>query len=163
MMKHGSLSITLMAVMLLGTSHVSQAKTAEQAEQKQAVAATIDKLFNAIGEKDPQALTALFSQGEDAIFYAVLGDGQVIHETLAEYNANLVKATKQYREHAWTPTIEVRGKIASYWAPYEFLVDGNTTHCGIDNFLLVKTDNGWQITAANFTVEPDACSELNRP
>ncbi|MBL8143577.1 MAG: hypothetical protein JNM38_20860 [Acidobacteria bacterium] len=56
----------------------------------------------------------------------------------------------------------IRGPIALVWAPYEFKVDGKTTHCGIDVFDFVKTDGRWIVSNAMWTVEPDGCAELRR-
>ncbi len=46
------------------------------------------------------------------------------------------------------------------WAPYEFQIDGETTHCGVDAFSFAKIDGDWKVTNSMWTVEPDACDEL---
>lgn len=53
-----------------------------------------------------------------------------------------------------------RGDLAVLWAPYEFQLNGKTTHCGVDVFNLLKSDGRWKIAGASWTVEPDACAEL---
>ena len=72
-------------------------------------------------------------------------DGHVLHEAY------------------WSPTVLVRGSIAVVWAPYEFRIDGKTSHCGIDSFDFVKVDGRWLVANAMWTVEPDACQELRPP
>lgn len=64
------------------------------------------------------------------------------------------------REQYWSPTVLIRGRIALVWAPYEFRVDGKTTHCGIDTFDFVKLEGRWRVANMMWTVEPDACTEL---
>ncbi|MBK9064929.1 MAG: hypothetical protein IPL89_17350 [Acidobacteria bacterium] len=49
-------------------------------------------------------------------------------------------------------------RIAVVWAPYEFWIDGKTSHCGIDVFDFVKVDGAWRVANAMWTVEPNACS-----
>lgn len=63
-------------------------------------------------------------------------------------------------ERYWSPTVLVRGPIAVLWAPYEFRVEGETTHCGIDVFDFVQIDGAWTLANSMWTVEPGACDEL---
>lgn len=66
----------------------------------------------------------------------------------------------KYLERMWDPVVSRRGALAVLWAPYEFKLNGKTTHCGVDVFNLVKTDGRWKIAGGSWTVEPDACAEL---
>jgi len=43
------------------------------------------------------------------------------------------------------------GAIASVWAPYDFYLNGSFSHCGVDLFYLVKTDNKWEIAHFGYT------------
>jgi hypothetical protein len=70
------------------------------------------------------------------------------------------KDPRSHRERYWSPTVHIRGGIAQVWAPYEFWIDGKTSHCGIDTFDMVKVDGRWRVANAMWTVEPDACAEL---
>lgn len=54
----------------------------------------------------------------------------------------------------------VRGQIAVVWAPYEFWIDGKTSHCGVDVFDLVEVDGAWRVANMMWTVEPNACDAL---
>jgi len=65
-----------------------------------------------------------------------------------------------YRERYWSPTVMIRGAMALAWAPYEFQVDGQTTHCGVDVFSFAQIDGVWKVSNSMWTVEPSACTEL---
>ena len=54
----------------------------------------------------------------------------------------------------------IRGGIAVVWAPYEFWIDGETSHCGVDVFDFIKADGVWRVSNSMWTVEPNACAEL---
>ena len=54
----------------------------------------------------------------------------------------------------------IRGGIAVVWAPYEFWIDGETSHCGIDVVDFVKIGGTWLVSNSMWTVEPDACAGL---
>ena len=57
------------------------------------------------------------------------------------------------RERMWNPEVRIRGAIATIWTPYDFWTDGKFSHCGIDAFDLVKTDEGWKISGGGYTIE----------
>ena len=46
------------------------------------------------------------------------------------------------------------------WAPYEFWIDGETSHCGVDVFDFVENGGVWRVSNSMWTVEPNACAEL---
>ena len=66
----------------------------------------------------------------------------------------------RYRERYWSPTVMIRGAMALVWAPYEFQIDGATSHCGVDVFSFAKVDGEWKVSNSMWTVEPNACAEL---
>ena len=59
----------------------------------------------------------------------------------------------------WTgdPTVMIRGPIAVVWGEYEFWIDGEFSHCGIDAVDLVNVDADWKIANWMWTVEKDNC------
>jgi hypothetical protein len=73
--------------------------------------------------------------------------------TNEEYFARLQKGKARNRERIWSPEVRVHGSIATVWAPYDFWTDGAYSHCGVDAFDLIKTDEGWKIAGGAFTME----------
>jgi hypothetical protein len=55
------------------------------------------------------------------------------------------------------PTVTIHGRIAEVWGEYEFLRDGKFSHCGIDSFTLLKTDQGWKVATIVYTAETTGC------
>lgn len=41
--------------------------------------------------------------------------------------------------------VQVDGDFASVWCDYTFYLSDEFHHCGIDQFLLIKTESGWKI------------------
>jgi hypothetical protein len=70
-----------------------------------------------------------------------------------EYFAQLQAAKETMRERIWNPEVRIHGPIATVWAPYDFWRDGKFSHCGIDAFDLIKTDEGWKIAGGTYTLE----------
>lgn len=70
-----------------------------------------------------------------------------------EYFTRLEKSKYTSRERIWNPEVRVHGLIATVWAAYDLWVDGKYSHCGVDAFDLIKTDEGWKIAGGAFTME----------
>ena len=63
-----------------------------------------------------------------------------------------------YVERGYDPTVLVSSPIAMVWYPYDFYLDGEWSHCGIDIFNLVRTNDGWRIASMMWNAEqPPAC------
>jgi hypothetical protein len=64
----------------------------------------------------------------------------------------------------WTgePTILIRGPIAVIWGEYEFWIDGEFSHCGVDSADLVKLEGEWKVANFMWTVERDDCPTAPR-
>ena len=92
----------------------------------------------------------------EARFHAVRRqDGKAVIRTFSgqEYLKDLAAMKQSVRERIWNPDVRVRESIASVWTPYDVWIDGKFSHCGIDSFDLVKTDEGWKIAGGTYTVE----------
>ncbi len=61
-------------------------------------------------------------------------------------------------ERMWDPGVIVDGPLATLWAPYDFYVGSDFSHCGIDVATLVRSDDGWTIVGLSWTrLQPPAC------
>ena len=120
-----------------------------------------------------QTLPAGHQPGEEAAVLKVMDD--YMHEISAndlaamearqapsnmEWVAPNMVSGQTFRERYWSPTVLIRGAMALAWAPYEFQVDGETTHCGVDVFSFSRLNGVWKVSNSMWTVEPKACDEL---
>ena len=53
--------------------------------------------------------------------------------------------------------IHIDDNLASVWTPYEFYLNENFSHCGVNSFQLVKLNDGWVITYLIDTRRREAC------
>jgi len=60
-------------------------------------------------------------------------------------------------ERNWAPTVLITDHIAVFWAPYDFYIDGEFSHCGTDAIDLVKVDDDWKIGNSSWTVQKTGC------
>lgn len=64
---------------------------------------------------------------------------------------------REVTERIWHPTIMVDEQVAVVWAHYDFYIEGEFSHCGIDIFNLLNDDGQWKIANATWTVVRDGC------
>jgi hypothetical protein len=133
-----------------------------RSDDEAAVLAAMDTMMLAISANDLQAMAKL--QTADGMTYRARAVGNGEMDIVGQPNAYWIDPARNdghtYRERYWSPTVLVRGSIAVVWAPYEFWIDGETSHCGIDVFNFVRIDGAWTVSNSMWTVEPNACDEL---
>ena len=126
------------------------------------VLATVDRFLAAISARDVAAMAAL--QMPDGMTFVSrpqeVGGNPIVARPNSYWVDPARAAGPPVRERYWSPTVLVRGQIAVVWAPYEFWIDGKTSHCGVDVFDLVEVDGMWRVANMMWTVEPDACPEM---
>jgi hypothetical protein len=152
-------------LLVAGAAVAQQAPSAPAGHQpgaEAAVLAALDRYVTAISSRDLKTMAAM-STPEGMTYVARPKQGTGI-EIVARPNSYWTDPARAdgptLRERYWSPTVLVRGPIAVVWAPYEFWVDGKTSHCGVDVFDLVRIDGQWLISNSMWTAEPDACAEL---
>ena len=162
----------LPAIALLVTSTSARAQSdvvdghgapaGHQSGEEADVLAAMDRFMTAISESDLDAMAAIQTPDGMTYQWRRTGDGSMgISGRPNSFWAAPARADGHvYRERYWSPSVMIRGGIAVVWAPYEFWVDGETSHCGVDVVDFVKIDGEWRVSIAMWTVEPDPCPEL---
>ena len=153
------------AAVVFAGSPAASSPAGHQVGEETAVLAAMDRYMTAISTSDLAAMASM--QTPDGMTYrarAVEGGGmEVVGRPNSYWIDPARKDGRTYRERYWAPTVLVRGSIAVVWAPYKFSIDGKTSHCGVDVFNFVKTSGEWRVANAMWTVEPEACAELQPP
>lgn len=151
----------MMQGLLIGLFLLPESPPPAAHAEQDAILAVIDDFMHAVTKND-LALMAKLQVAEGVTFVDRLVDGRrrIVRRPNSYWVDPARTSTDQYRERYWNPTVLVRGQIAVVWTPYEFWVNGKTSHCGIDSFDMVKIDGQWRVGNAMWTVEPEACPEL---
>ena len=133
-----------------------------QSGDETAALEAMDRYMTAITESDFEAMAAMQTP-EGMTYRARATEGRDM-DIVPHPNSYWIDPSQDdgrtYRERYWSPTVLVRGGISVVWAPYQFWIDGETSHCGVDVFDFVKIDGKWIVSNSMWTVEPDACEEL---
>ena len=153
-MKNIFVTLILVSTIFFGTA------LADEAEDRAAVVDMVQAFFDAMTARDAGAMKSLLTS--DGIFYGYREgpDGLVVvTPTHQGYADGLAEPGPVLIERFWDPTVLLHDRMAAVWTPYDLFVDGEFSHCGIDNFNFLKTDDGWKITGIVFSMEPDNCPE----
>jgi hypothetical protein len=123
-------------------------------DDRDAVLKTVQSFFDTMTARDVEgARKILQPQGR---FHAMrMRDGKPDARAFSneEYFATLQAGDQKMRERMWNPEVRVHGLIATVVAPYDFWIDGKLSHCGIDAFDLIKTEEGWKLAGGVYTIE----------
>ena len=122
--------------------------------ERQAVLAVVQTFFDAMAPQDVATATrVLVPEGRFFALGEQEGKPTVRSFTNAEYLKGLAERKQKVRERMWNSEVRIRGRIASVWTPYDFWRDRKFSHCGIDAFDLIRTDDQWRIAGGTYTVE----------
>lgn len=113
-------------------------------------------VLDAINESDPELLREVMTP--NALIVSVAPDRDPARSTVDAMAAMLADPPQDLVERMWDPRVESDGTVASVWAPYDFYRDGELSHCGVDAFQLVRTDDEWKVQSVVYSyLQPPAC------
>ncbi|MGR3810225.1 nuclear transport factor 2 family protein [Jiulongibacter sp. NS-SX5] len=66
-----------------------------------------------------------------------------------------------YEERIESYHIAIDGKMGMAWTPYQFFLNGKFSHCGVNLFTLVYTEENWKILSITDTRRRNDCKRTN--
>ncbi len=134
-----------------------------QADDREAILAVMEKAFAAVQSNNPDDWRAIQLAEGTSLSFRPDPEGEPDELEMQIWNnegflTDLKPDGNDYVER-WTgePTVLVRGPIAVIWGEYEFWIDGEFSHCGVDSVDLVKVEEEWKIANFVWTVEKESC------
>lgn len=70
------------------------------------------------------------------------------------------QSKNSYHEEAYSMEVKIHEGIAMAWVPYEFRLNGEFSHCGVDVFTLIRNEGSWKIINLSYTIDKKGCDEL---
>ena len=129
-----------------------------------AVLAVAQHLFDAMAAHDSAALRQILLPAGSFVVVAGEGDSVRVGVTpLEEFIARIGRSGPALHERMWRPRVLIDGPLAVVWTSYDFHIDGEFSHCGIDAFTLARTASGWLITGGSYTVQRTGCPDAPAP
>lgn len=150
-----------LSLILIFIPTLCSSANAQYANEEAAVLATMDNFFTALAASDRNGLEQTTIPGSLFISASVDEDGNETVNTITReaFVNSLSNPASRRLERYWNPTVLVQENIAVFWAPYDFHVNGEFTHCGIDSFQLFKMDGVWLIGSSSYTRETVGCPQ----
>jgi len=133
----------------------------DQDGDRDAVVAVVQRSFDAIAAQGEEGARMwgelLLDRGAMSSVTRRSGPITTSVRTFEEHLGRTASAEgkQSYFERMWEPTVLVEGDIALVWAPYDFWIDGEFSHGGVDVVTLLRTELGWKIAAFAWSAVPD--------
>ena len=141
--------------LLLTTSLVSNAQQSHP--EYAAVKLVIDQFFESINTGNGELLASLDVDGAQIFNIREDTEGEYEFVERSWFSAENFNSDNQLTERYWDEELLISNVLAVFWAPYDFYVDGEFSHCGIDVLNLIKIDDGWKIGHAMWTIQRPDC------
>lgn len=132
--------------------------------EKAAPFAVVEKLFAEMAAANPAGILALGTPENQLVAIRKLRDGSSRVEVITgeAFSKMFTNKEANLREEMYAPQVEVEGDYAMVYGRYVFFVGERLSHCGVNQFNLVKVEGVWKIANGASTIDPGACTEKER-
>jgi hypothetical protein len=145
-----SLSLVIALTGCSGSIHAGRLSADETA-----VLGSVQALFDAIEAKDGDAARAMSYDEATLTALRLGGEGWTRRVSLMDqFAAGIAGAAPALREVMNHPHVFVDGPLAVVWTPYEFFIDGEKSHEGVDALIMIREDGVWRLNSIAYTARP---------
>jgi len=146
----------LLILLLISTNSFAQKK---QAPEEKEILLKVQQFFDALEKQDTVLFKSILltngqvwaiSEKENAAKYSM--------RQFSDFMKTLINPARVIQERMLSSEVKIHSRIAMAWVPYTLDISGKFSHCGVDLFTFLKTDEGWKIATAAYTIEPEGCS-----
>jgi len=127
-----------------------------QKSEEESIKSTVNQLFTGMKTSDSVLIKKSFHK--NAVLQTITRTAEVKNESINDFALSISKAEKgSLDERIIFSNILIDGNLASVWTPYEFYYKDQFSHCGVNSFQLVKSNNEWKIQYIIDTRRKDNC------
>jgi len=151
---------TIIALAVLSAGLATPATAQDDRAQ---IIAVVNRMFDGMRTKDTAMFRSTWIPGGKVFGLRVRQDGTsfVQQTSEQEFAAFIARDQRPFLERTFDHEVRIEREMATVWTPYDFWVNGQFSHCGVDAFQLLKTADGWKITSITDTFQREGCP--NRP
>lgn len=146
---------TISAALLLIASLAGNAQQSHP--EYPAVKQVIDQFFESINMGNGELLASLEVEGARILNIREDSTGQYEFVERRWFGVDNFNADNRLTERYWDEQFLISDNLAVFWAPYDFHINGDFSHCGIDVLNLIKIDGQWKIGHAMWTIQRPGC------
>ncbi len=147
-----------MIFLLFGGIGVAQESSEEQEVQK-----IIETFFEGFHARDSLIMKSVMA--DEIMIHTIgkdkTGELELVQEEPGRVLRGIISIPLEtdFKEVLHSYNIQNDGAMANAWVPYSFYVNETFSHCGVNNFQLLKRNNKWKIIYLVDTRRREGCEE----
>ncbi|TXE13270.1 nuclear transport factor 2 family protein [Algoriphagus aquimarinus] len=124
-----------------------------------AVTAVVNQFFEALEKQDTVLLKQVASM--EGQIWTVNNTVSPARQRMRSFSDDLktLISKNSFLETPLSMDVKIHEGMAMAWVPYEFRLNGDFSHCGVDVFTLVKKDDAWKIINLTYTIDKEGCGK----
>ena len=153
----------LFALLLITVGVKAQDSNTEAVDEKQKIKKVVETFFEGFHKQDS---TIIKSTIADHVVLQTTGrnpEGKTLfrNEEFSKFLKSIVSIPDSinFQEKLTSFSIQVDRTMANAWVGYEFWLNGNFSHCGINSFQMVNFDGEWKIIYLIDTRGKEGCKD----
>lgn len=133
-----------------------------QSADHDAAYAVVTRLFDGMRARDTASMRAAFAPG--ASLTSVSANG-VRSDAIDAWVASVASAPAGLvlDERLGDRVVQVSGDLATVWVDYWFFAGERFSHCGVDAFVLARSNGTWRIVSVADTRQREGCRAAPSP
>ncbi len=136
---------------------------AQKPDDKAAVLGLVQRLFDEMAAANAAGILATGTADNQLVAVQKGRDGKArISAINGEQFTKFFTKPGAIKEVMYDPKVHIDGDWAMVWGRYVFFSEGKLSHCGINQFNMVRTDAGWKIANGASTIDPNDCNEKEK-
>lgn len=136
---------------------------AQKPDDKKDALAVVNKLFDEMAAANAAGILSTGTPENQLVAIRKLKDGKTRIDVIGgEAFTKFFTKPGAVKEIMYAPNVAVDGDWAMVWGRYVFYAGDKLSHCGINQFNLVRTDAGWKIANGASTIDQGACNEQEK-
>lgn len=151
----------ILALLVITLSSVSF--LAQKPDDAKDALAVVNKLFDEMAAANAAGILATGTAENQLVAIRKLRDGKTRIDVIGgDAFSKMFTKPGGTKEIMYAPKVEVSGDWAMVWGRYAFYAGDKLSHCGINQFNLVRTEAGWKIANGASTMDPGACTDAEK-
>jgi len=120
----------------------------------------VNTFFEAMSGNDAD-LAASVMIGDGVLYgYVETAEGlRLVRTSADQFTESMRNRSDSMLERIWDVEVLKKDRLAVAWTPYDFYLNGEFHHCGVNIFNLIRTDDGWKIAGATYSIQTESCEE----
>lgn len=151
----------VMVALLLSVAFSIQAQRSADAN---AAIGVVNQLFTEMANANPAGIIAVHTPTSMLAAVFKQPDGKTRYQSFngEAFSKMFTDKSRVMREEMYDPKVEVHGDWAMVWGRYVFFNGDKLSHCGINQFNLVRVEGTWKIANGASTIDPGDCTEKEK-